>query len=88
MSVTTHTASPDHEVLYQDLAKLITKHAEKINEKEMLAIAANMLGKLIAMQDQRTMSREVAMEIVVLNIEKGNEQVIQGLARGLLGGKH
>jgi hypothetical protein len=42
----------------------------------MLCIAANMLGKLIALQDQRTMTKERAMEIVLRNLELGNEQAL------------
>jgi hypothetical protein len=54
----------------------------------MLAVAANLLGKLIAMQDPTTITREVAMEIVILNIETGNEQVLKQLSKALLGTKH
>lgn len=69
-------ARPEHEVLYQDLAKLLGRHGDKITAEEMLAIGANMLGKLLAYQDQRTMTRERGLEIIIKNIEKGNEQAI------------
>jgi exonuclease VII large subunit len=42
----------------------------------MLAIAANMLGKLLAYQDQRSMTPTAAMEIIIQNIEEGNRQAI------------
>lgn len=45
-------AKPEHEVAYQDLAKLIRKHADKVTSLELLAIGANMIGKLVALQDQ------------------------------------
>ena len=41
--------------------------------------AANMVGKLLAMQDQRKFTAEVAMEIVAMNIERGNAQVSDAL---------
>lgn len=69
-------AKPEHEVLYQDLAKLIGRHGDKVTAEEMLAIAANMLGKLLAFQDQRTMTRERGLEIIIQNIEVGNQQAI------------
>lgn len=75
-----HLAKPEHEVLYQDLCKLIGKHGDKISAQEMLAVAANMLGKLVAMQDQRTMSPAMAMEIVAQNLEHGNKIVLDQLA--------
>jgi hypothetical protein len=40
---------------------------------------ANILGKMIAMQDQRTMSPEQAMEIVATNMKHGNQQVLDEL---------
>jgi hypothetical protein len=76
-----HLAKPEHEVLYQDLCKLVAKHGDSISAQEMLAVAANMLGKLVAMQDQRTMSPAVAMEIVAQNIEHGNKMVVEQLTQ-------
>lgn len=70
------TAKPEHEVLYQDLAKLLSRHAAKMTSEEMLAIGANMLGKLLAYQDQRTMTRERGLEIIIHNIEMGNQQAV------------
>ncbi len=75
-----HLAKPQHEVLYQDLCKLVSKHAGNVSAQELLAVAANMLGKLVAMQDQRTMSPAMAMEIVAQNLEHGNLDVIEQLA--------
>lgn len=47
--------------------------------EELLAIAANFLGKLLAVQDQRKFSPHAAMEIVAQNIEAGNAQMIENL---------
>ena len=74
--MSTRAARPEHEVLYQDLAKLVGKHGDKVTAEEMLAIAANMLGKLLAFQDQRTMTRERGLEIITQNIELGNQQAV------------
>lgn len=78
-----HTAKPEHEVAYQDLCQLVNKHAAQLTALELLAVAANMLGKLVALQDQRTTTPEMAMKVVQLNIEYGNRSVIEQL----LGGK-
>ena len=53
---------------------------------EILAIAANMVGKLVAMQDQRVVTPAIAMETVAKNIEVGNKQVIDALTNSQ-GGK-
>lgn len=74
-----HLAKPEHEVAYQDLANLLRKHAANLSSLEMLAVGANMVGKLIALQDQRTVTPELAMKIVAANIEMGNQHVIGDL---------
>ena len=48
-----HMARPEHEVTFQDLANLMRKHADKLSALDLLAVGANMLGKLIALQDKR-----------------------------------
>lgn len=70
---------PEHEVAYQDLCALVSRHADKLTAAELLAVAANMLGKLIALQDQREMTSEKAMKIVIENLELGNQQVFDQL---------
>lgn len=71
---------PEHEVAYQDLCALMNKHADKLSSLELLAIGANMVGKLVAMQDQRTVTPKQAMEVVANNLELGNQQVIEQLS--------
>lgn len=73
-------ARPGHEVAYQDIAALLNRHTGDLKAIEVLAIAANMVGKLVALQDQRRTTPEQAMEIVARNIEIGNRQVIDQLA--------
>jgi len=74
-------ASPEHEVAYQDLCELVNKHANELTALELLAIASNLLGKLVALQDQRTVSQAMAMEVVAQNIECGNKQVLDRLSK-------
>lgn len=73
------TANPEHEVTYLELAALVGRHAATLSAEEILAITANMLGKLIAMQDQKTMTAQRAMAIVTANLELGNQQVFDML---------
>lgn len=70
-----HLAKPEHEAAYQDLIALISKHPD-VSKIELLAIAANMVGKIVALQDQRIMTAEEAMKVVAINIEHGNSQVL------------
>jgi hypothetical protein len=68
---------PEHEVAYHDLLALLRKHSDKVSDVELLAIAANMLGKILAMQDQRTMTMQRALKIIGENFEIGNQHVIE-----------
>jgi hypothetical protein len=74
-------AAAEHQVAYQDLAALIRKHADKVDAEGLLAIAANMVGKLVAMQDQRTMTPEMAMVTVAENVAAGNAEMIELLGQ-------
>lgn len=78
-------ARPEHEVAYQDLVTLLRKHSEKISAEEMLGIAANLVGKLIAMQDQRTMTRDRALAIVSANLEAGNAMALDEITNNTAG---
>lgn len=81
-----HATKPAHEIAYQDLCQLMRKHS-KLTPLEMLAIAANMVGKLVAMQDQRSTTPAMAMEVVAKNIENGNQMIIDQLAKGPSAGR-
>lgn len=71
-----YQAQPAHEEFYQDLADILGKYAGKLSAEETLAIASNMLGKIIALQDQRTTTKDRAMKIVCANIEMGNQHIV------------
>lgn len=62
----------NHQQLHQDLASLMAKHCGKMSAQEFLAIAAQVVGQVVAMQDQDAMTPEVAMALILRNIEMGN----------------
>ena len=76
--------NPEHEVLYNELANLLERFKE-LPKEEVLAVAANMVGKIIALQDQRTMTPERAMAIVERNIEIGNRQIFELMQQDVTG---
>lgn len=71
--------TPDHRAFREEAIALLKKHASHLDAKDMLALAAHLVGQLIAMQDQRTMTSEMALQIVGVNIEAGNAEVIDNL---------
>lgn len=45
-----------HEAVYQDFLDCLKRHAATLPAEEILALVSNVVGKIIAMQDQRTMN--------------------------------
>lgn len=72
-------ADPKHVVAYQDLIALVAKYKDSASAVELLAIAANMVGKLVALQDQHIITPSECMALIARNIEAGNQQVIRDL---------
>lgn len=61
------------------LIAVIRKEAENMDALEILAIVSYTVGQLVALQDQRTVTPDMAMEIVASNIEAGNLHAVEGL---------
>lgn len=59
-----------------EMVSTLRKH-KHLRPDEMLAVAAYFVGQLLALQDQRTMTPAMGLEIVSQNIEAGNAHVIQ-----------
>lgn len=79
---------PDHEEHEKklmeakaDLAGQMGVWCDKHNltKADALALCAYMTGAAIANQDQRIMTGDMAMQIVIANIEAGNKMVIDEL---------
>jgi hypothetical protein len=70
---------PKHVAFRDDLVAVLRRHGGALEASEMLALAAHLVGQIIALQDQQTMSPERAMEIVARNIEQGNSEILSGL---------
>ena len=70
--------TPQHEAFMGDLKAAIARHP-RLTPPEMLALTAQLVGNLIALQDQRRMTPDMAIQLVSENIEIGNRAVIDGL---------
>ena len=69
----------DDRALHTDITALIKRHLTPDTQERVLAVAAQVVGQVIAMQDQRKMTRAMVMDLVLANIEAGNRQVIDSL---------
>lgn len=66
-----------HVEFYQIMARAMKSEPfASMPAEELLAVAANFLGKLCAYQDQRRFNQQQVMEIVIKNLETGNRQAV------------
>lgn len=72
-------ANIDHQAFRADVSELLKRYAGKLDATEFLAVTAHMVGQIIAFQDQRTVTREIAVDIVISNIGLGNQEVVEDL---------
>ncbi len=79
MKTSLQPAKDQHQQFRDELIAVLRKHGDKISAMEMLALASHLVGQIIAMQDQRTVTPDMAMKIVSQNIEQGNREVLDGL---------
>lgn len=70
-----------HRAFREDVIKLLDKHCGGLPAVDMLALSAHLVGQMVALQDQRTITPDMAMEIVSANIEAGNAEVIASLRK-------
>jgi hypothetical protein len=68
--------SPEVVAFVNDLKAAIGRH-QHLSAQEMLAGASQLVGNLIALQDQNTMTSSDAMHMVEVNIQIGNEEAIK-----------
>ena len=68
--------TPQMRAFRDDILAVLNKHAGALDASEMMALAAYTVGQIMAMQDAREWTPEIAMGVVAKNIELGNAQAI------------
>ncbi|MBI1359834.1 MAG: hypothetical protein GC155_06060 [Alphaproteobacteria bacterium] len=61
------------------MARLKAALDPALDAQEMLALVSQLVGNLIALQDQRKMTPDMAMQLVARNIEIGNAVAIDAV---------
>lgn len=70
-------AGAAHRAFFDDVMKLTKEKYADTPAIELLAIFANTLGKMIALQDPMRYTNELVMKLVADNIEAGNAEAIK-----------
>lgn len=79
MNVRTILPPEPHEKLRTAMLAMIGAEFSDVPSEEVLAIACQIVGGMIACQDQRRFTKAAIMQIVSLNIEAGNRGVVESL---------
>ena len=79
MDSTLKPANAIHERLRAELVAVIFQYKDQLSGADILAIASHLVGQIIALQDQRVISVEIANNIVTQNIQQGNLEAINKL---------
>ena len=74
-------AKPVHTDFKKDLAKFLETYDDKLSAEEMLAVTAQVVGMMVAMQDQRKFTPFQVMELVSKNIQYGNANAVADLMK-------
>lgn len=74
----------DQIALMNDLKAALGRHTS-LDGQQMLAVTAQLVGNLVAFQDQRRFTPELVMEMVAANIEQGNLMAVHGLVGNVQG---
>lgn len=61
------------------LCAAVAPFQKELSAQELLAVAAQFVGQLLAFQDHRLMSPEMGIQLVLRNIEAGNQAAIESV---------
>jgi len=71
-----------HQEFSKALKACMKANVGDLSAMEVLAIVSQLVGNLIALQDQTKVTPEMAMKLVSQNIQEGNLQAVQQLMSG------
>lgn len=81
MNIPTKSHAPDarHEAFLAELKAALGNSGKDLPAEELLAVASQFVGMLVAMQDQRRFTPDMCMEVVARNLETGNMAAIEAM---------
>jgi hypothetical protein len=71
--------SAAHIAFREALIAAVRTQGATLDVSEVLAVLSHLVGQVIALQDQRTVTPEMAMELVSSNMERGNQEAVDSL---------
>lgn len=75
-SPTSHEPTAEHIACMNDFKAVLVKH-QHLRPEEMLALVSQLVGNLIAFQDQTRYTPATAIRVVDMNIQIGNAVAVE-----------
>jgi hypothetical protein len=75
------TPKAEHVALYNELIEVVKRHADQITAMEILAVAANFVGQISALQNKSLMDEQMMLDLIMFNIEAGSKGAIRKMNR-------
>lgn len=69
--------SEDMKAFISELRSTVDRHREKLPGQHLLAGLAHVTGMLVALQDQRVMTPDIAMKVVQANMVEGHKTALK-----------
>lgn len=79
MTLKEFTPTAKHLAFMNELKAAIGNTGRELQAHELLAIAAQLVGNLLAYQDHRLMTPAEGMDLVARNIETGNRAAVDSM---------
>ena len=77
MSIVSKEPTPEMIQARQEMIEVLKKFGDSIQPLDQVAVIAYTLGQLMALQDQRTVTVPMLIELVQINIERGNQDAME-----------
>lgn len=85
MNTKTVAPNPQQLAFRGALEAAIAQHGATLDAVELLAVTSHLVGQLIALQDQRSYTPAMVLQLVQDNIEQGNAEAVNSLLTGVGG---
>jgi hypothetical protein len=79
---------PEHHAFFEGLKDAVRIQGKDLQAEELTAITAKFLGMLCAFNDRRKYTPSMLMDIVIRNLQVGNQEAINITLGDIKGGPH
>lgn len=73
-------AEEKHNAFSQELIQLLYKYCDEVSAQETLAVAAQVTGKILALQNPLKATADALSELISVNIKFGHYEMVQRLS--------